>query len=153
MKRMIFWNVDNLATSLINGKLSEREKVRYYIALIYFQLIATAIPTYFFGSQIDGLGLIPYLICAVIATTSINSISDTNRKIDGENIIERLAILGFPAFIKATVIYWFLYIVFSVIFWVTNNMNIFLLFSYLGIPLYYWLGFDFIKKSLIKKIA
>ena len=152
-KTMIFWNVDRLATSLIEDSLSENEKVNYYLALVYLQLLGSAIPAYFFGTKLDELGIFSYLICAVIATASINSILTTNNRIDEKNTIERLAILGFPAFFKATFVYWCLYFLFSVIYWVTKNMNIFLVFSYLGTPFYFWLGFYYIRKSLMKNIA
>lgn len=150
---MIIWNVDRLATSLINQTLSEKEKVNYYLALIYLQLLGTAIPAYLFGTKLDKLGIISCLICAVIATASINSISAINMKVDGKNTIERLAILGFPAFFKCTVIYWCLYFLFSILYWLTHNMSIFLVFGYLGTPFYYWLGFHYIRKSLMNNIA
>lgn len=150
---MIFWKIDLLANKLLNSELTEKDKIKYYIALMYLQILSVAIPGYLWGSKIDVKGILTYGISAAIASVMITSIYYINAKIDGKNVIERLVIMGLPAFIKSTVIYWSLYIAFSVLYWVTKSMNLFNIFSYLGTVFYYWIGFELIRRSLKKKIT
>lgn len=150
---MIIWKIDLLASKLLNSELTEKEKIRYYLALIYLQILSTAIPAYLWGSKIDTIGLLTYGISAAIATFMIMSIFCINAEIDGENLIERLVILGLPSFVRSTVAYWSLYITFPVIYWITNSINLFNIFAYLGAPFYYWIGFEFIRRTLNTKIA
>jgi hypothetical protein len=150
---MIFWKTEQLANELVNTKLTERNKIQYYLAIIYLQLISSAIPSYFWGSKLDNLGLFSYFLGAVVATYCILRIFHINKEIDGRNMIERLAILSFPAFFKSTILYWIIYFAFSVIYAINHNMMIFQVFSFLILPFYYWVGFELIAIALQKQCS
>jgi len=148
---MIFWKTENLAKELVNTRLTERNKIQYYLAVIYLQLISSAIPSYFWGSKLDNSGLFSYFLGAVVATYCILRIFQINKRIDGRNLIERLAILSFPAFLKSTILYWIIYFAFSVIYAITHNMIIFQVFSFFILSFYYWFGFELIAIALKKQ--
>ena len=148
---MIIWKTEKLAEQLVNTRLTERQKIQYYLAGIYLQLIGVAIPSYFWGSKIDKLGLVSYALGAGIVTYSIQKIFKINKDIDGKNIIERLAVLSFPAFLKTTILYWVIYFVFLFIYEITNNILIFQFFCFVILPFYYWFGFEIIASALKKQ--
>ncbi len=148
---MIIWQIDKLADALVNGRITENIKIRYYLALIFLQIVGTAIPAYLWGSKIDKLGLVSYILGAGVASYYVIRIFHINNGIDGENIIERLTILSFPAFLKSTLLYWALYFVFSIIYVLTENMVIFQVYAFLILPFYFWFGFELIANSLKKQ--
>lgn len=147
---MYFLDVENLSKSLLKNELSEFEKTKYYIAALYLQLLNIGLPAYFWGFKLDSLGLISYILAALVGTYCIIAICRVNDKIDGKNIIERLVVLGFPAFIRALVLYWLLYFILAVVAYNIGQDVILRFFGFAGMPFFYWVGFEQIRINLIK---
>jgi hypothetical protein len=150
---MEFWKIEKLAISLVNNELTEEIKLKYYLSLLYLQLLCAGIPAYLWGSKLDNLGVLSYFLGGIVATIYIIKINEVNKKIDDKNIIERLAVLSFPAFLQSIVLYWILY--FTVVsIYTALKIEIFLyVFRLLGFPFYYWFGFELIRKALVKRKA
>jgi hypothetical protein len=142
--------LNELASLLIANELTEKDKIKYYLAAIYLQLAATGVPAYFWGIKLDNIGIVSYAIGAIVATTCLLTINNVNETIDGKNIIERLAVLSFPAFLQSIVLYWVIYFGVTIIY-ITTKIEIFLfIFLLIGLSFYFWFGFELIRKALKK---
>ena len=146
-------SVNRLAKSLVAGELNESEKIKYYLAAIYLQLINAGIPAYFWGSKLDNVGAVSFGLGAIVATLCIVTIKNVNDKIDGRNVIERLSILSFPAFLQSIALYLVVYLGITALYVVTGVQSIYFIFSLLGLSFYYWVGFELIRKALMKNIV
>jgi hypothetical protein len=147
---MNLFDIDKLTKSLLNEELTEVVKVRYYIATLCLQLISSAVPLYLWGMRLDAFGLISYALGAIVATLSIISICEVNKEIDNKYILERLVVLGFPAFFYGIILYWVLY--FAVIFAhaILEKDMTFHIYAIVGLPFYYWYVFNKIRTALIR---
>lgn len=145
---MLQLRVSKLAKALLADELTEKDKIKYYLAAIYLQLIAAGVPAYFWGFKLDNVGVFSYLIGAVVATLCVFTIKNVNDGIDGKYIIERLAILTFPAFLQSIIAYWIMYFGITVVYLLTKLEIGFYLFGLIGLPFYYWYGFELIRKAL-----
>lgn len=143
-------DINKLAKSLLNDELTEVVKVRYYLANIYLQLISVAIPMYLWGMRLDLIGLISYGLAAIVATFSVISICEANKEIDNKNILERLVILGFPAFLYGIIVYWALYLAVGVAYAILEKEIIIKVYALIGLPFYYWYALGMIRTALKK---
>ena len=147
---MNLFDIDKLAKSLLNKELTEVVKVRYYLANIYLQLLSSSIPLYLWGKKLDVYGLISYGLGAIVATFCVISICEVNKEIDNKYILERLVILGLPAFFYGIVLYWVLYFVALLAYSILEKEIIFQIFTMFGMPFYFLYSFGKIRTVLMK---
>lgn len=103
---MIFWSSYKLEEALVEGRLSEWDKLQYLMLPAVFSVMFGG-PVYlllpYYGAKPEhhtGFALVGTVLMVLATYYGIRMGYRANQKIDGKCFIERYTILSFPVFVK-----------------------------------------------------
>ena len=147
---MYFWNLNPLAKDLIQHKVHDWQKIKYYLATLYIGLLSQGSLAYFIGWRLDSLGFASYIPAALIVYIYVariyRSITELTEK---TSPLELLIVLGFPATVRVTIGFWVIYFVLLLLYGVLETSYTYLaIFHFALVPIYYWYFFYCIERSI-----
>lgn len=147
---MQFWNLNPLAKDLIQNKVHDWQKTKYYLATLYLGLLSQGVLAYFIGWRLDALGFASYIPTAFIVYIYVARIYRVTTELsEYTSPIEFLIVLGFPATVRVTTGFWVIYFALLLLYGVLDTPYTFLaVFHFVLVPVYYWYFFYCIEKSI-----
>ena len=119
---MYFWNVSALAHDLKENKVTEYEKMKYF--LMHSILLGLTVLVIEISPARDLISsLISFLIVILLVIVGVFLCYRTNAKGDNKYFLSRFICLGFPIFIKISLLFFvvsFLFDIFSCLFGFVN---------------------------------
>ncbi len=100
---MYWWNMAKLAEDLREGRVTEKEKLKYLLAtFVAWNLIVDLF--LYFGGPFGVKNVIPLAVNGIMTVWGILACYRINKQRDGRDFISRMICLGWPSGIRSTVI-------------------------------------------------
>lgn len=107
---MYFWNVKALAQDLREHKVSEYDKMRYFLVMT----IALVLSSYLSVEQFSKLLLLELLLSLIISCVGVIACYRANKAGDNKQFIERFTCLGLPISVRFVVLFTLIYTIYMI---------------------------------------
>lgn len=116
---MYFWNVSKLAEELQEGKVDEKERLKYFLATFVFWVLGAQLFVYY-GGSFGLMRLIPVVANVTAGALGIYDCYGANRGGDNKDFIGRIVCLGWPCAVKTVA---FLIVSFLIVLVVSSTLE------------------------------
>ena len=153
---MNIWNTNQLAADLASEALSQQQKAQYYIACFYLQIASTVLPMYFLGYSfyLNIVTFASYVATLAVFHVGAMSVYKACSGYKKAGVLDTIVVLSLPVCLKIQLVYWLSYALIALLFAEQQSAAyVWLIYSFVAMPVMVWCQFYLIKKAVQQNYA